>query len=47
MRSYVDAQQQYALADHNGDGIREFAQSLISSPGEIDGLYRGFTSSDA
>ena len=38
MRAYVDAQQEYAEQDRNGDGIREFAQKILSSPGKQDGL---------
>jgi hypothetical protein len=37
--AYYDAQKEYALVDHNGDGILEYAQKLISSPGKKDGLY--------
>jgi hypothetical protein len=36
---YVDAQLEYAKTDHDGDGVLEFAQKLISSPGLHDGLY--------
>ncbi len=36
---YVDAQLDYAKSDHDGDGILEFAQKLVSSPGLHDGLY--------
>ncbi|MDQ6437557.1 DUF2950 domain-containing protein [Mesorhizobium sp. LHD-90] len=39
MRAYVEAQQDYAEADHDGDGVEEFAQKLISSEGATDGLY--------
>lgn len=39
MRAYVDAQQEYALQDHDGDGVLEYAQRLISSDGQKDGLY--------
>ncbi len=39
VRGYVDAQQQYASADHDGDGVLEYAQKLVSSPGRADGLY--------
>jgi hypothetical protein len=38
VRAYVDAQRDYALADRNGNGLREYAQKLISSPGKRDGL---------
>lgn len=36
--AYLDAQREYALADRNGDGMLEYAQKLISSPGKRDGL---------
>jgi hypothetical protein len=36
--AYVDAQREYALADRNGDGVLEYAQRLLSSPGQRDGL---------
>ncbi|WP_334173927.1 DUF2950 domain-containing protein [Pseudoxanthobacter sp.] len=39
LRAYVDAQKLYGSADHDGDGVPEFAQKLISSPGKTDGLY--------
>jgi len=39
MRAYVDAQREYAGVDHNGDGVLEYAQRLVSSPGKEDGLY--------
>ena len=39
MRAYVEAQREYAEQDRNGDGIREFAQTVLSSPGKYDGLY--------
>ncbi|WP_455270667.1 DUF2950 family protein [Rhizobium herbae] len=38
-RAYVDAQKEYASADHDGDGVLEYAQKLISSDGATDGLY--------
>jgi len=34
----VDAQREYAQADRNGDGVLQYAQKLISSPGKRDGL---------
>ena len=37
--AYYDAQREYALKDHNGDGNVEYAQKIISTPGEKDGLY--------
>ena len=39
MRAYVEAQREYATADHDGDGVLEYAQKLISSEGATDGLY--------
>ena len=38
-RAYVVAQREYALEDHDGDGVLEFAQQLGSTPGQRDGLY--------
>ena len=37
--AYYDAQKEYALADRNGDGVLEYAQRLLSTPGKQDGLY--------
>lgn len=39
IHDYVAAQEQYALADHDGDGVLEYAQKLISTEGTQDGLY--------
>lgn len=39
LRAYVDAQKQYASKDRDGDGVREFAQRLLSTPGKQNGLY--------
>jgi hypothetical protein len=39
LREYVDAQNDYAAEDRDGDGVLEFAQKLISSEGKTDGLY--------
>jgi hypothetical protein len=36
--AYVDAQREYALRDRTGDGILEYAQKLVASPGKRDGL---------
>lgn len=36
--AYLDAQRDYALADRNGDGVLEYAQKFVSSPGKRDGL---------
>lgn len=38
-RAYVEAQRLYGSVDRNGDGVPEFAQRLISTPGEHDGLF--------
>ena len=37
--AYVDAQREYAVKDRDGNGLLEYAQKLISSPGKQDGLY--------
>jgi hypothetical protein len=39
MRTYVEAQREYASRDRNGDGVLEYAQRINSSPGKTDGLY--------
>jgi hypothetical protein len=39
IQDYVKAQYEYAREDKDEDGIFEFAQKLISSPGTRDGLY--------
>jgi len=39
VRTYVDAQREYALRDRDGDEVLEFAQRITSSPGTMDGLY--------
>lgn len=38
-QAFVDAQREYAEKDRNGDGVREYARKIISSPGQKDGLY--------
>jgi hypothetical protein len=38
-RLYVEAQQEYAAEDRDGDGVVEFAQKLISTEGQMDGLF--------
>lgn len=38
-RAYVDAQRDYATADRQGDGLREYAQHFVSTAGKHDGLY--------
>jgi hypothetical protein len=37
--AYVDAQREYAGIDPDGDGLSEYAQKFISTPGKKDGLY--------
>lgn len=37
--AYYDAQKEYAREDRNGDGVLEYAQKTISTPGQQDGLY--------
>ena len=37
--AYVDAQREYATKDRDKDGLLEYAQKFISTPGEQDGLY--------
>jgi hypothetical protein len=37
--AFVGAQYEYASEDHNSNGVREYAQRLISSPGTKDGLF--------
>ena len=39
VRAYVDAQRDYAAEDRDGDGVLEYAQKLVSSEGQADGLY--------
>lgn len=38
-RGYVEAQMQYAERDRDADGVLEYAQKMVSSPGKQDGLY--------
>jgi hypothetical protein len=38
-QTYVTAQHQYALDDHDGSGVLKYAQRLNSTPGHRDGLY--------
>ena len=37
--SIMQAQREYILTDHDGDGVRAYASYFISSPGKHDGLY--------
>lgn len=39
MRLYVQAQQDYAAEDRDADGVLEYAQKLLSTEGQTDGLY--------
>ena len=38
-RAYADAQRLYFSADRNGDQVQEYAQKLVSTKGQKDGLY--------
>jgi hypothetical protein len=38
-RGYVEAQMEYAAHDRTGDGVLQYAQKIVSSPGKRDGLY--------
>ena len=38
-RLYVQAQEEYASDDRDADGVLEYADKLISSEGQMDGLY--------
>ena len=37
--AYTDAQQEYRATDWNADGVKEYAQHGLSTPGKRDGLY--------
>ena len=37
--AYVDAQREYATKDRDNNGLLEYAQKLVSTPGKQDGLY--------
>jgi len=37
--AYVDAQREYVLKDRDNNGLLEYAQKLVSTPGKRDGLY--------
>lgn len=39
LRKGVEVQATYRLTDHDGDGVMEFASSVLSTPGKRDGLY--------
>src|SRR5262245_35922283 len=38
LRDYVDAQEEYASEDRDGNGIHQYAQKSVSTPGKHDGL---------
>jgi hypothetical protein len=38
-RGYVEAQMEYAAQDRNGDGVLQYAQKIVTTPGKKDGLY--------
>jgi hypothetical protein len=38
-QAYVLAQKEYARKDRNGDGVLEYAQHFMSSPGQKNGLF--------
>ncbi|MGI9368552.1 MAG: DUF2950 family protein [Ruegeria sp.] len=39
LEAYVDLQAAFRLVDHNGNGVMEFARTIISDPGARDGLF--------
>jgi hypothetical protein len=38
-RGFVEAQEEYARTDWDGNGVLEYASKILSSPGKKDGLY--------
>lgn len=38
-RGYVSAQNEYALQIHDDSGVNQYAQRILSTPGQQDGLY--------
>jgi len=38
LRGYVEAQKEYASQEHDGSGIHQYAQTMVSNPGKHDGL---------
>ena len=38
-KAYIAAQEEYQRLDRDGDGLREYARRIISTPGTHDGLY--------
>jgi len=45
--AYYDAQMEYARQDRNGNGLLEYAQQFISTPGAQDGLFWEVETGDA
>ncbi len=39
LEAYVDLQAAFRLVDHNGDGVMEFARTIIADPGMRNGLF--------
>lgn len=39
MQAFVEAQKEFATLNRQGDGTKVFAQRILSSPGQRDGLY--------
>lgn len=39
VRTYAQAQREYASRDRDGDEVREYAQRIVSTPGAKDGLF--------
>jgi hypothetical protein len=39
VRAYVQVQREYSSRDHMGNGVLQYAQKIVSSPGLKDGLY--------
>jgi hypothetical protein len=39
VRTYIDAQREYASSDRDGDQVLEYSQKFASSPGMKDGLF--------
>lgn len=37
-RNFVEAQHEYAMEKHDGSGVNQYAQRIISTPGKRDGL---------
>jgi hypothetical protein len=45
-RGYVEAQMDYAKQDYDKDGVLQYAQKIIATPGKKDGLYWEGASAD-